>query len=118
LVGGLLKVGSKLETLLRVALEAACAERGRQAAEFLPVIQGRRRSLRVATAGELARALEKAADAHVGEARILVEDLRKRDSIIYRVVHIRNDAAHKGHVASNAADALQALRRLVEQVAS
>lgn len=118
LIGGLAKVGTKLESLLRVALEAACAEQGREVRDFLPEIQGRAVSLRRATAGQLARALGSAAGARGGAVGILGKDLRNgKKSVIHRVVHLRNEAAHNERVAPEVTDALQALRRLVERVA-
>lgn len=114
LIGGLARIGSKLEKLLRTALEMVCAERGSEATEFLP---GRRRSLRTAMAGELARALSDAAGEQGCVAHVLVEDLRGPRSILRRVMEMRNKAAHEGYVPPDAADVLQALRRLVERVA-
>jgi hypothetical protein len=90
-IGGLTKMRSNLENLLRVGLEIVCPEQGRAAMEFL----NRGRSLRKATAGELAHALKDAAGTHRGPARVLVEDLRGRRSILFRVIEARNKAAHE-----------------------
>lgn len=50
-------------------------------------------------------------------AKILLADLRKQDSVIERVVAMRNAATHEQHIADDVKDVLQALRRLMERVA-
>jgi hypothetical protein len=105
LIGGLTRIGSKLEKLLRAALETVCAEQRVKAIEYLPTSAGRHRSLRTAMAGELARALQDAAGSYGGRARVLVGDLRNPRSILRRVMDMRNKAAHEGVIPPDVSDA-------------
>ncbi|GAB4510406.1 MAG: hypothetical protein Tsb0020_27570 [Haliangiales bacterium] len=115
LVGGIVKMGARLEALLRIALEIACAEQDRDVSDFLP----RNKSLRRATAGQIAHALKRASVARDSGARLLGEDVRRsgRDSVLFRIIELRNVAAHEGDLdVADATEVLFALRVLLEQV--
>jgi hypothetical protein len=117
LVGGLTKIGSKLEALLRALLVEMAALQGVQVDGLLPTIGDRPISLRRATGGQVVRALERLTTHHgrlPPRIRALVNDLRRwRDSVISRVIEVRNEAAHEGVVPARAAAAVRELKELV-----
>lgn len=118
LVGGLTKIGAKLEALLRATvLELAEAE-GVAVESLLPMLSGKKVALRQATGGQLVRALDQLElrrGTMSAAARTIVDDLRRRPSAIRTLVRVRNEAAHGDGVPKNASSAVRGLRRLLVQ---
>jgi len=115
LVGGIAKIGSRIDVLLRELLMAIADLRGENVDAFLPSIRGRQISLRRATAGQLLHGIrEAAAGARLDPSvRALVRDALARPSVLQNVIEVRNVAAHEGVISPSAAPLLGKLRALI-----
>jgi hypothetical protein len=114
--GGVTKVGSALELLLRALLIETAGIDGVPAVALLPTIGTRAVSIERATGGQLVRALQ-ALRIPTRErplrVKAILDDIQQPRSVIRGVIEIRNDVAHGGAVPVRLADALRDLKELV-----
>ena len=116
LIGGIAVVGSKLDDFLRELLVAVADAAGREPAEFLPHVGRGTVSLRKATAGQLLRSIQAAAEGLTLDAsvRACVEDMRG-PSLFGAVVGLRNQAVHQTTLPKDADVTLKRLGALLKK---
>ena len=114
-VGGMGKLGSTLEAMLRELLKEIADAQGIAADELLRAPGGAVTTDR-ATLGQLASALKNAARRARSPGvrhRAILRDLQQPASAIFRVVKVRNEAIHEATLARESGEVLDALNALV-----
>ena len=113
LVGGITKVGSRVEAFLRVVVVEAARSAGLDEEELRGELGG---SVTRAGGGTMIFALRRmrpSGNRWSRRLKLVMADVQSRNSTLQRFVRVRNEAAHEGTVPKGVDRVLSSLRKLI-----